>query len=270
MPSYHKSTPIRDWTNCNRCQLHSTRRNVVLRRSGLVHKRIYHITIDPPFPQHLRQLAIQGITNAHPQRNYSNNSTSTRNSTNRNSLLKIYNFSSENISNKLITTIPYILFIGEAPGEVEDLTSLPFWGPSGNLLDHYLLPLPDPSYNLPPFFFTITNTVCCRPTKLTPYQGTTKIINRQPLPIEQDHCRPHILELLQSYHFNAIITLGEIATNYLNQSLPPPQGNLPTLALTHPSHLLREDYILLPLKKEKRKLCQFLKNLTQPHISKVK
>jgi uracil-DNA glycosylase family 4 len=275
MRGYHNSTPTRDWSECTRCQLHTNRRNVVIRRSGLIHDfRIYHIQIDPPFPKAVRQLALQGITNARQvcSTNSSSSDISTNSSTSSSDPSLHVRRSKEDItharntistssnSSHSLHNIPHILFIGEAPGEVEDNTGLPFWGPAGNLLDQFLLPFRHMAptfhscYSIPSFFFTITNTVCCRPTKQLQYH---KIGNRQPLPEEQEACKPHVVELLQAYQFDGVICLGVVASNYFKGF----SSRLPTLQLTHPSALLREDYILLPLKKEKRKLAQWMKIL---------
>lgn len=54
---------------------------------------------------------------------------------------------------------PRIMIVGEAPGYREDKSGLPFIGPSGNELDHYLPTLA----GIPRSMCYVTNTVRCRP-----------------------------------------------------------------------------------------------------------
>jgi len=70
-----------------------------------------------------------------------------------------------------------VLFIGEGPGEKEDLQGRPFCGASGKFLDEMLL-----SINLKREDVYITNVVKCRPPG-----------NRDPLPEEIDTCTKHYL-----------------------------------------------------------------------------
>ena len=65
-----------------------------------------------------------------------------------------------------------VLFIGEGPGENEDLTGEPFVGRAGKLLDKYLTAI-----DLDRQDVYIANIVKCRPPK-----------NRDPLPNEQEAC----------------------------------------------------------------------------------
>ena len=66
-----------------------------------------------------------------------------------------------------------VLFIGEGPGENEDLQGEPFVGRGGQLLDKYLSSIDlDRTKNI-----YIANMVKCRPPR-----------NRDPLPAEQEAC----------------------------------------------------------------------------------
>ena len=66
-----------------------------------------------------------------------------------------------------------VMFIGEGPGEQEDLQGRPFVGRAGQLLDKMLAVIDlDRSKNI-----YITNMVKCRPPQ-----------NRDPLPAEQEQC----------------------------------------------------------------------------------
>ena len=65
-----------------------------------------------------------------------------------------------------------IMFIGEGPGEQEDLQGIPFVGPAGKLLDTMLEII-----HLDRTKVYIANIVKCRPPR-----------NRDPLPQEQQAC----------------------------------------------------------------------------------
>ena len=66
-----------------------------------------------------------------------------------------------------------IMFIGEGPGEQEDLQGIPFVGPAGKLLDNMLEMI-----DLDRTKVYIANVVKCRPPN-----------NRDPLNEEKDACR---------------------------------------------------------------------------------
>lgn len=88
-----------------------------------------------------------------------------------------------------------IMFIGEAPGEQEDLRGLPFVGRSGQYLD-YLLKL----INLSRESVFITNVVKHRPPG-----------NRDPLPNEIIACKPYLDEQIAVIDPLVIVTLGRFS-----------------------------------------------------------
>lgn len=126
-----------------------------------------------------------------------------------------------------------ILFIGEAPGEKEDLSGQPFVGAAGKLLDKYLnfieLGLDD---------VYIANILKCRPPK-----------NRDPLPEEQNACIGFLREQLKIIEPKAIICLGRIAAMRV---IKPDfritaehgqwfeKGGYSIMAVYHPAALLRD------------------------------
>lgn len=93
-----------------------------------------------------------------------------------------------------------VLFIGEGPGEQEDLQGEPFVGRSGQLLDKMLqavdLNRKDNIY--------IANMVKCRPPQ-----------NRDPKPDEQDICMQWLQEQIRLIHPAIIVCLGRIAAQRL-------------------------------------------------------
>lgn len=89
-----------------------------------------------------------------------------------------------------------ILFIGEGPGEQEDLQGEPFVGRAGQLLDKMLYAVDlDRRENV-----YITNIVKCRPP-----------MNRDPQDDEQESCIGYLREQTRLIRPKIIVTLGRIA-----------------------------------------------------------
>ncbi len=89
-----------------------------------------------------------------------------------------------------------VLFIGEGPGEQEDLQGEPFVGRSGQLLDKMLQAVDlDRHQNI-----YIANIVKCRPPQ-----------NRDPKPDEQDCCIAWLREQVRLIRPQVIVCLGRIA-----------------------------------------------------------
>lgn len=92
-----------------------------------------------------------------------------------------------------------IMFVGEGPGEQEDLQGEPFVGPAGKLLDAYLKVIDldrDSCY--------IANIVKCRPPH-----------NRDPRPEEQEACIGWLREQVRIMRPKIIVCLGRIAAQKL-------------------------------------------------------
>jgi DNA polymerase len=142
---------------------------------------------------------------------------------------------------------PDWLFVGEAPGEEEDIQGQPFVGRSGQLLDRMLAAM---GLQREQQVF-ITNVVKCRPP-----------MNRNPQQQEVQQCSPYLLrqiELLQPRiivalgRFAAYTVLGQAGCLGASESTMPPLGKLrgqvhtgqfgglsvPVVATFHPSYLLR-------------------------------
>lgn len=89
-----------------------------------------------------------------------------------------------------------VLFIGEGPGENEDLQGEPFVGRGGQLLDLALEAVGLSRNNN----IYIANMVKCRPPK-----------NRDPLPEEQDACLGWLTEQVKLLQPKIIVCLGRVA-----------------------------------------------------------
>lgn len=131
-----------------------------------------------------------------------------------------------------------LMFVGEAPGEKEDLSGIPFVGAAGKLLDKYLAAVGierDEVY--------IANVLKCRPPH-----------NRDPLPTEEDACIGFLREQVRLIDPKIIVCLGRISAMRL---IKPDfkitkehgtffrKGKLTMCAVYHPAALLRD-----PRKKE--------------------
>ena len=127
-----------------------------------------------------------------------------------------------------------ILFVGEGPGEQEDLRGEPFVGPAGKLLDDMLsiidLYRGDNCY--------ICNIVKCRPPH-----------NRDPLETEQDACIGYLRNQVALVKPKIIVCLGRIAAKRLidpdyritrQHGQWVEKGGFWMTAIYHPSALLRD------------------------------
>ncbi|MFN6167562.1 MAG: uracil-DNA glycosylase family protein [Pseudanabaena sp.] len=126
-----------------------------------------------------------------------------------------------------------ILIIGEAPGEQEDLSGLPFVGKSGQLLDKILESVGfDTSKDV-----YICNTVKCRPPN-----------NRVPTEVETTTCKPYLLEQIRLVNPKVILLTGATSLkSILGEKLGITkvrgkwyewEGRL-VMPIFHPSYLLR-------------------------------
>ena len=126
-----------------------------------------------------------------------------------------------------------LMFIGEGPGEQEDLQGVPFVGPAGKLLDSMLEMI-----DLDRSIVYIANIVKCRPPH-----------NRDPLPQEMQACRPWLERQIELIDPRLIVCLGRIAaTTLIRADFRITRehgqwfnfGDRRILATFHPSALLRD------------------------------
>ena len=95
-----------------------------------------------------------------------------------------------------------IFFIGEGPGENEDLQGRPFVGRAGELLNKWIAAM-----GLKREAVYIANIVKCRPPG-----------NREPAPDEVSTCTPYLEKQLEMIRPQVIITLGKPAAQHMLQS----------------------------------------------------
>ncbi len=129
---------------------------------------------------------------------------------------------------------PAVLFVGEAPGAVEDQTGRPFVGPAGQLLDRIL----EGAMGLTREQVYIANINKCRPPG-----------NRDPEPDEVAACLPLLHEQIALLQPRALVALGRVAAQNLLGTDEPMRAlrgrdlsyrGIPLVVTWHPAFLLRD------------------------------
>ncbi len=149
-----------------------------------------------------------------------------------------------------------ILFIGEGPGEQEDLKGEPFVGPAGKLLDDMLSIIDlDRKENC-----YIANIVKCRPPR-----------NRDPLETEQEACIGYLQEQIRLINPQIIVCLGRIAAQKIiredfritrEHGTWTQKDGVYFTAIYHPSALLRDVMKRPETFEDLLSIRQMLKQLT--------
>lgn len=126
-----------------------------------------------------------------------------------------------------------IMFVGEGPGEQEDLKGEPFVGPAGKLLDNMLSIIDIDRNNC-----YIANIVKCRPPQ-----------NRDPKEEEQDACINYLRQQVSLVKPKILVCLGRIAAKKIidpdfritrEHGTWTRRGDIWMTAIYHPSALLRD------------------------------
>lgn len=149
-----------------------------------------------------------------------------------------------------------IMFIGEAPGEKEDLSGTPFVGAAGKLLDKFLYQVDIDREQV-----FIANMLKCRPPK-----------NRDPKEEEQDLCIEYLREQVRLIQPKIIVCLGRISAKRLikedfritqEHGIFFEKNGYTICAVYHPAALLRDprrkEDMLIDMQNIKKKLDE-LKN----------
>ena len=143
-----------------------------------------------------------------------------------------------------------LMFVGEAPGEEEDLRGEPFVGKAGQLLTRIIGAM---EFTREDVF--IANVLKCRPDMPAGESG-----NRKPKPAEMATCLPWLREQIEIIRPKVLVALGATAVEGL---LGEPRtmrevrgqwldyGGVPLMATYHPAYLLRNQTL-----SEKRKVWE--------------
>jgi DNA polymerase len=125
-----------------------------------------------------------------------------------------------------------LVFVGEAPGEDEDLQGVPFVGKAGGILTSMINRM---GFKREEVY--ICNVLKCRPPN-----------NRNPLPEEIEMCHPFLLRQLRAIGPRVIVALGTFAAQTLLETKEPisklrgrfhDYHGIPLMPTFHPSFLLR-------------------------------
>jgi len=125
-----------------------------------------------------------------------------------------------------------LMFVGEAPGQDEDIQGFPFVGRAGQLLTKII-----EAIDLKREDVYIANVLKCRPPN-----------NRNPEPDEVASCQPFLKRQIEAIHPKVIVALGSFAARTLLQTEEAisklrgrvyKYGDAQLLATYHPAYLLR-------------------------------
>ncbi len=159
-----------------------------------------------------------------------------------------------------------LMFVGEAPGEDEDLQGEPFVGKAGQLLTKIIEAMGFARSDV-----YIANVLKCRPDMPPGASG-----NRKPRPDEMATCLPHLIRQIEIIQPKCLVALGATAMEgLLGQPvvMRDVRGRwhsfkeIPLMATYHPAYLLRNQSL-----SEKRKvwedMLQVLEKLERPISAK--
>jgi uracil-DNA glycosylase family 4 len=141
-------------------------------------------------------------------------------------------------------TIPCdVLFVGEAPGESEDSTGVPFIGGAGKLLDDIIdrslgrfLTEAQDGRKVPLFSSAFCNMVCCIP-KENGKKATEPSVD------QVESCAQRLFEFIMMCDPKLIVTVGKVATDWLDPKYSygiKLHRIIPQVEITHPAYMLRK------------------------------
>ena len=125
-----------------------------------------------------------------------------------------------------------VLWIGEAPGPMENILGIPFCGDAGRIMSLLL----DDVHRYHKKHHAITNVVCC-----IPYNNIHNRDFRAPREEEINACAPRLNDFIDNCDPNLIVLLGKVARGHVLRLIEEHQINVrcPMVAVTHPSYMNR-------------------------------
>lgn len=135
-----------------------------------------------------------------------------------------------------------ILFVGEAPGESEDVVGVPFTGPAGRKLDEIIeQAIGPPGPDRPTLAFT--NIISCIPRTNTA-RKTTKIDHEW-----VEACSPRLVSIVEMADPKLVVCVGKLSSENIGAESRGYKHRIrfhreiPTVDIVHPSAILRANYI---------------------------
>lgn len=128
------------------------------------------------------------------------------------------------------------LFVGEAPGDMEDRQGIPFVGRSGNVLNDIIAMIPARislcckllEIPIRPWTWGITNTLACRPPG-----------NADPTSSQLTACANRFLDIFEKTNPTQVVAVGRVADEYLFPVFSSPSRQMSYVHIYHPAYLLR-------------------------------
>jgi DNA polymerase len=119
-----------------------------------------------------------------------------------------------------------VLFLGEAPGQSEDVIGIPFAGPAGHLLDMMI----DKVMNGLDLRIAFTNLIACIPKD----ESGDKV--NEPEIDSINACQDRLIEFLLLARPKLVIFVGNLSAKHATKLI-----DCPSIEVTHPAAILRSD-----------------------------
>ena len=120
-----------------------------------------------------------------------------------------------------------VLFVGEAPGQIEDGMGLPFKGPAGRLLDQII------ERSIPTTVtYALTNLVACFPAEAKA-RG-----DNEPERAEILTCRPRLVEFIDLCKPKLVVRVGTLAADNVQHDSYGLVRGAKCIDIVHPAHIL--------------------------------
>lgn len=123
-----------------------------------------------------------------------------------------------------------VLFVGEAPGESEDVIGKPFVGPAGRLLERIISQALTPETT-----YALTNLVGCIPREDTGKKA------QEPSYGEIKTCMPRLIQLIHLCQPRLLVCVGSLADTWLDPKCQLLNWSGPTVSIVHPAFILRTE-----------------------------
>jgi uracil-DNA glycosylase family 4 len=123
-----------------------------------------------------------------------------------------------------------VLFIGESPGDTEDMVGIPFCGQAGKLLDRMIAEVGIATY-------AVVNTICCRPVA---HDGS----NRPPNKTEISKCRNWIQPMIRMFNPQHVVFIGKVPKRAYEAYCQ--ASDIPAITMLHPAYVMRHGGVSSP------------------------
>lgn len=123
-----------------------------------------------------------------------------------------------------------VLFVGEAPGQSEDVLGMPFVGPAGHLLDRQIAEALENSGKTE-LRLAFTNLVCC-----IPKEDGVKV--GEPPKESIEACETRLIEFIYLCQPRLLVCVGDLPEKYAGWGSP-----AECIKITHPAAILRAEIV---------------------------